>query len=103
MSQFREILEKVASRLKIDGGSGGIQYALDRLRWPFGQREIEEMMTVLEKLKSTFLLALANDHVRLSMEIRESIEQVHEQVKSMQSDLFASLTALSPRQEAIVR
>lgn len=65
---FRELLENMTENLGIKPG-GKITTAFNRLRWPFDQTNLENMISSLEKLKSHFLLAMTNDHIRLSQAI----------------------------------
>ncbi|KAJ5198074.1 uncharacterized protein N7498_007191 [Penicillium cinerascens] len=80
LSTFWQLLEDLARKLGITRSGSQISIALHRLRWPFDQAGLQEMIASLEKLKSNFLLALANDHIRLSMEIRNEVRNVQTQL-----------------------
>lgn len=76
---FRELLKHIARKLGVAPPDSNIATALHRLRWPFDQTSLQEMIASLENLKSHFLLAMANDHIRLSKAIRNELHQVQRQ------------------------
>ncbi|KAJ5663895.1 hypothetical protein N7507_004626 [Penicillium longicatenatum] len=62
------------------------------------------MIASLEKLKSSLLLALANDHIRLSMEIRNEVRNVQVQLsEATTSSRRQMIRSLSREQELIVK
>lgn len=62
------------------------------------------MIASLEKLKSSLLLALANDHIRLSMEIRKEVRNVQVQLsEATSSSRRQMIRSLSREQELIVK
>ncbi|TQV95282.1 hypothetical protein IF1G_06269 [Cordyceps javanica] len=101
-AQYEVILKQIASRLDVRGDGSKIQRIMDRLKWPFSHKEVEEMMTVLEKLKSLFLLATASSHVRLSMETRKEVEKTNRTLHDIKAVLTTHFMSLTPRQKAMV-
>lgn len=104
LSTFQELLEHMARKLGITPSDVRTKTVLDRLRWPFDQTSFQEMIISLEKLQSHFLLAMANDHIRLSKAIRD---ELHEVQKQLTEATFRSqrqtIMSLSKEQELIVK
>lgn len=102
LAQYQKILERIISRLNINNKANNLQHSFNRLKWPFVQREIKKMTSELEKLKSTFIIATANDHVRLSMETRNEVQRTNLQIIDIKAMLATRLASLSPRQRVMV-
>jgi hypothetical protein len=103
LPMFRELLENIARKLGVTPLRSSIATALRQLRWPFDQTSLEEMILSLEKLKSHLLLAMANDHIRLSKAIRNELHQVQGQLA--EATIRAqrqNIVSLSKEQELIV-
>jgi precorrin-6B methylase 1 len=103
LSTFRELLEHMAKKLGIAPPTSKVATALRRLRWPFDQTSLQEMIDSLEKLKSHLLLAMANDHIRLSQAIRNELQQVQGQLA--EASIRArrqAIVSLSKEEEVIV-
>jgi hypothetical protein len=60
MEQFRIALERLASKLS---PVGGIRSAGKALTWYFRKEEVSEILAIIERQKSLFVLALENDHM----------------------------------------
>ncbi|KAJ5167779.1 uncharacterized protein N7482_003373 [Penicillium canariense] len=104
LSTFRQLLEDMAGKLGITRSDSQVSNALHRLRWPFDQAILQEMIASLEKLKSNLLLALANDHIRLSMEIRNEVRNVQTQLtEATINSRRQMIRSLSREQELIVK
>ena len=58
--QFKEALEHLASRL---APVTGFREAGKSLLWPFQKREISEILVIIERQKTYFVLALQNQHL----------------------------------------
>ncbi|KAM3425894.1 hypothetical protein NHJ13734_009832 [Beauveria thailandica] len=101
-AQYQAILKQIASRLDIRDDGSRVQRIMNRLKWPFSHKEVEEMMTVLEKLKSIFLLATANSHVRLSMETRKEVEKTNHTLYDIKAVLTTHVMSLTARQKTMV-
>ena len=100
---FRELLKHIARKLGVAPPDSNIATALHRLRWPFDQTSLQEMIASLENLKSHFLLAMANDHIRLSKAIRNELHQVQRQLaEATIRTQRQTIVSLSKEQELIV-
>lgn len=104
ISMFRQLLEDMAGKLGIASSGSCISTAFHRVQWPFDQTRLQEMLVSLDKLKSTLLLALANDHIRLSMEIRNEVHNVQAQLSEVTiNSRRQMIRSLSREQELIVK
>ncbi|KAJ5602062.1 hypothetical protein N7510_011596 [Penicillium lagena] len=104
LSTFQELLEHLARKLDGTPSDVRIKTALTRLRWPFDQTSFQEMMNSLEKLKSHFLLAMENDHIRLSKAIRNELHEVQRQLtEATIRTQRQTVMSLSKEQELIVK
>jgi hypothetical protein len=59
VAQFKIALEQVATRLK---PVVGLKTAGKALVWPFGEREVMDILYTIERQKTIFRLATQNDH-----------------------------------------
>ncbi|GJP88753.1 hypothetical protein CBS147323_10006 [Aspergillus niger] len=101
---FQELLEHMARKLGITHSGARTKTVLDQLRWPFDQTGFQEMITSLEKLKSHFLLAMANDHIRLSKAIRSELHELQNQLtEATFRTQRQTIMSLSKEQELIVK
>lgn len=102
LSTFKELLEQIARKLGgVTAPGSNVSSAIKRLKWPFDQNSLKEMIISLEQLKSHFLLAIANDHVRLSMAIQQELREVHQKLTAVLIDRRA-IYFLSREQKLIV-
>ncbi|GFF91702.1 hypothetical protein IFM53868_06596 [Aspergillus udagawae] len=103
LSTFQSLLEEIARKLDATTPSSTVAVSLKRFRWPFERTGFQEMIASLEQLKSHFLLAIANDHLRLSMAIRNELHDMHGQLAKTAIDAQRrTLVSLSREQELIV-
>ncbi|GAD99626.1 hypothetical protein PVAR5_8348 [Paecilomyces variotii No. 5] len=103
LSVFRDILEKIARKLQVTTPGTKMPKTLNRFLWPFDQTGLQEMLASLEKLQSHFLLAIANDHIRLSMAIRDNLHEIHTKLNIAAIDTQRrTIVSLSREQEIIV-
>lgn len=103
LSTFQDLLEQIVGKLGIATPNSNFETALSRLRWPFDQASLHDMIASLEQLKSQFLLAIANDHVRLSMTIHNQLHEVQNQLTKATIDTRRqAIVSLSKEQELIV-
>ncbi|KAJ5781525.1 uncharacterized protein N7518_010008 [Penicillium psychrosexuale] len=104
LSTFKDILEQISRKLGVPTRDSNIANILSRPRWPFDQSSVHGMLSSLEQLKSHFLLAIANDHVRLSMAIRNELHEVHHEITTAFIDTQRrAIVSLSKEQELIVQ
>lgn len=66
--QFRRLLEDIIAKLV---PQGTLRRLAQPLTWPFDKKDIAEMLSTLERLKSHFLLVMQNDLV-----YREAVDPV---------------------------
>ncbi|KAI4108220.1 MAG: hypothetical protein L6R37_001093, partial [Teloschistes peruensis] len=71
--QFRATLERLASKLTPGKGCRKIGSAF---QWPLEKKEIREILVTIERLKTLFNLARQNDHIALSKNIREEVNEI---------------------------
>ena len=69
LSVLTTTLQQLAITLKGLALATGIKKTANSLRWPFKQSEVEKILRVIERQKSTLSLALENDYIALSREI----------------------------------
>ena len=70
-------LSNVAARLeKAEGGrekDSMRKFGIRALKWPFSSKEIQDTLTVLERCKATFNLALSADHSKLALDTNRMV------------------------------
>ncbi|CZR70019.1 uncharacterized protein PAC_19920 [Phialocephala subalpina] len=71
LTQFKETLDLLAGKLVL---AGRIKQAVNTLKWPFEKLEIAAILSILERQKSLFNLAIQLDHIRLELH-QESQQQ----------------------------
>ncbi|KAF4436368.1 hypothetical protein F53441_13284, partial [Fusarium austroafricanum] len=87
----------------------GEKKALARLKWPFNEREVGEILAAIEREKSLLGLALDNDCRKLIVEIKKSSNENKRQlaglmdglgrIEGSQADLMHGLSRLNIRQD----
>lgn len=81
-----------------------ITQPLAPLRWPWDETRLNDMMGMLERLKTQFNLALSNDHIQLSLSIRNEVQEARSAIKAVHQDVRRSnLKGLTVEQELIVQ
>ncbi|KFY98178.1 hypothetical protein V500_01789 [Pseudogymnoascus sp. VKM F-4518 (FW-2643)] len=83
-------LQSLETTLKDLALATGIRKAVDSLRWPFKQSEVDKILRVIERQKSTLSLALDNNHIALSQEIRNNTEAIRDEVVGLLQELAAA-------------
>lgn len=76
-----EALGEMAKKLEKISGSGVVRR---RLMWPFEGGKVEELLSNLEKHKSTFMLALAGDTAEMDVATSEAISKIGSQIDDLQ-------------------
>src|SRR6266566_2465669 len=66
-----------------------IERASRSLLWPFKKKDVEQRLKVIERQKSLLALALDNDHMALSKEIKSYTRAIRGDVKNIRSDARA--------------
>jgi len=82
--------QQLETKLKGSASEAGIKTAANSLRWPFKQSEVEKILRILQRQKSTLPLALENDHIALSREIRNYIEAIRDDVAGLSREFAAA-------------
>ena len=83
-------LQQLSATLQGSASATGIKKAANSLRWPFKQSEVEKILSVIERQKSTLSLALENDHIALSREIRNNTEAIRDDVTGLSREFAAA-------------
>jgi hypothetical protein len=87
---LKTTLTQLATTLGGSASATGIQKVANSLRWSFKQSEVEKILRVIERQKSTLSLALENDHITLSREIRNTTEAIRDDVAGLSRE-FATV------------
>jgi hypothetical protein len=87
---LKTTLTQLATTLKGSASATGIKKAADSLRWPFKQSEVKKILSIIERQKSTLSLALENDHIALSREIRNNTEAIRDDVAGLSREFAAA-------------
>lgn len=90
LSVLTTTLKQLATALKGSASATGIKKAANSLRWPFKQSEVEKILRVIERQKSTLSLALENDHIALSREIYNNTEVIRDNVAGLSREFAAA-------------
>jgi hypothetical protein len=90
LSILKTTLQQLATTLKGSASATGIKKAANSLRWPFKQSEVEKILRIIERQKSTLSLALENDHIALSREIRNNTEAIRNNVEGLSREFAAA-------------
>ena len=77
IAQYDSALKRLEAKLK---PVAGWKKAGKVLRWPFEKTEVAEILGSIERQKALFALALANDHIRLSIAIQADITDIKRDV-----------------------
>lgn len=80
-----EALKQLASKLgiKIEGDLNTDNIKVNfkkKMMWPWKEKEVGKILAVIEKHKSTFILALTGDTLRLSVAIHDSVMDMKDNV-----------------------
>jgi hypothetical protein len=90
LNVLKTTLQSLATTLQGSAPATAIKKAVDSLRWPFKQSEVDKILRVIERQKSTLSLALENDHISLSREIRNNTEEIQDDVADLSRALAAT-------------
>ncbi|KAK0512604.1 hypothetical protein JMJ35_004621 [Cladonia borealis] len=77
---FKQALERLASKLAT---VTGFQKAGKSLLWPFQKREISEILGIIERQKTYFVLALQNKNSELSQALKNDLGSVQDSIKGL--------------------
>ena len=83
--------------------SDGTNRLLTTLLWPFQEREVRELLTLVEREKSLLQLALANNSRKLLQEIKRTADENSAQLESLTNLLEATSLETSHQLRSITR
>ncbi|KIX07784.1 uncharacterized protein Z518_02438 [Rhinocladiella mackenziei CBS 650.93] len=79
-----KVLKELERRL--NSAPGRRQKIGKAIAWPLEEKEINSLLTTVERHKAIFLLALTGDHTSILLEIKKEFEQFHQSFQSIQAD-----------------
>ena len=88
----KNTIEELASKLGVEVGkysnTDQVKFTLKKkLMWPWKEKEVGNILQVIEKHKSTFILAVTSDTLGLSLAIQDDIGDMKHGVMAIQSDV----------------
>lgn len=90
LNVLKTTLQQLATTLEGSASATSIKKAANSLRWPFKQSEVEKILRVIERQKSTLSLALENDHIALSREIHNNTEAIRDDIAGLSREFAAA-------------
>ncbi|KAI9794829.1 MAG: hypothetical protein M1816_002957 [Peltula sp. TS41687] len=94
LHQLKTALQELALRLEGAGAAKGLKKLSSSLQWPFKQGEVDKILKVIERQKSSLNLALANDHIALSQAIRDDTKAIRAEVSATKATVDAGFKVL---------
>ncbi|MCJ1247069.1 hypothetical protein MMC30_004280 [Trapelia coarctata] len=85
LDQFKQALEQLLSRVEIQ--DGGVQEIKRRLLWKFKKGEVFSILARIERLKTLVILALGNDHFKLSQAIKDDTLFARDNIPILQTNI----------------
>ncbi|KAK3176371.1 hypothetical protein OEA41_007694 [Lepraria neglecta] len=83
---LQTLLKQLEAKLSKCASATGFKKSSKSLLWPFSSKKTEEAVRAVERQKSLLTLALENDHILLSQEIRRETAALHTGVREIQKD-----------------
>lgn len=80
---LQQVLGGLETKLKKEAEKQGVKKALSLMIYPFTKKETEEVVGIIERQKSLLLIALDNDHLLLSSEIKKQVSAIRDEVKQI--------------------
>ncbi|KAK4452241.1 ankyrin repeat-containing domain protein [Podospora aff. communis PSN243] len=84
IDQLHHQMERLAA--KLDPSTGRLKAAGRALMWVVDRNEVEEVLTRIERLKSSISLALQSDHFELTLAVKQGLTDVKGDVRKVLSD-----------------
>ena len=81
LQQFKVTLELLVS--KIASSQSKISHVVQAVKWPFDKDDVNKFLSALERYKSLFSLAMQNDHIKLSQEMHQKLNQISHTLEDM--------------------
>lgn len=102
ISQFEGVLEYISEQLDEADPESSESDLPDKSQWPFDDFIYHEMTESLDRLNKQFLLAIANDHTRLSVTVQNEIHDSHDQLNQIATLHRTASPNFSRNQQLIV-
>lgn len=97
-------IERIGDKIKLTDG-GKMARVLEKLKWPFEQREVNHMIENLRRFTQTFQFALTIQGCRLLSNTAEtaakSLQELHDMSKKMEAFSTSSVTVTNQLQQII--
>ena len=87
IESLKIMLEPFVIKLQKYSSKTGLKKMVVAMLWPLSKKETEEIATAMERQKSVLNIAISNDHLRLSTEIKRDTSKLTKNVEKMQSGL----------------
>ena len=92
LDMCKDTIEELASKLgvKIEKDLNTDQIKLTfkkKLMWPWKEKEVGKILQVIEKHKSTFILAVTGDTLGVSLAIQDHVDHIKNDVENMKDDM----------------
>ena len=83
LTNLQTLLKHLEAKLSKCAAATGFKKSSKSLLWPFSSKKTEEAVRAVERQKSLLALALENDHILLSQEIRNETAALHTGVREI--------------------
>lgn len=74
LALLHEVLKRITIKLEKEASAKGLRKVANRMAWPFEQTEIAKDIEIIEAARKLLEIAIDNDHVRLSQEMRKKLD-----------------------------
>jgi hypothetical protein len=82
-------------KIETRGSAKGVKKGFRSFLWPLSKDETEEAMRAVERQNTLILIALGNDHLLLSIEIKRNNAAIRESLGHMQQNIEDVMTTFS--------
>jgi len=97
LSILHTLLQDLDTKLKRVASTTKVKKVTQSLIWPFTNKETEQAIRVVERQKTLLALALQNDHILLSQEVKADTATIRHDVQQIQrgvNDIARGVTTL---------
>jgi Cdc6-like AAA superfamily ATPase len=95
LEQELSFLHKKLEKATSEGKMGSIKTSL---MWPFKKSEVESLIRLMDRQRQLLTLALENDHIALSKEIQNEIQNIRLDVNGIRNDIADMNTTIYSQQ-----
>jgi len=95
LGSLKGILEPLQKELGKGASAKGLARLNKSLFWPLNKKETEDILQTIERQKSLLLIALENDHILLSAEIKKDTAVIRRDIEQVQKDIEGVVTTVS--------